>query len=99
MANKKITVLARIKAKSGMEKRVKQEALSLVAPTRQETGCINYDLHQNANDKSMFMFYENWMSKEALDEHLQKPYLKAFVARADALLAEPLDVTIWEIIS
>lgn len=99
MANTKITVLARIKAKDGMEGRVKQELTSLVAPTRSEAGCINYDLHQATDDKSLFLFYENWISKKALDEHLEMPYIKAFVEKADELLGEPIEITLWEMIS
>jgi quinol monooxygenase YgiN len=45
------------------------------------------------------MFYENWVSKKDLDEHLEMPYLRAFKAKAAELLAEPLDITLWEMIS
>ena len=99
MADEKITVLAKIRAKDGMEEQVKQKCLSLVGPTRSEAGCISYDFHQDNKDKSSFMFYENWVSKKALDEHLATPYLKAFIAGAETLLAEPMDVTIWKKLS
>jgi quinol monooxygenase YgiN len=99
MQNKKVTVLAMAKAKEGMEETVKQELLSLVEPTRLEPGCINYDLHQAPDDKSLFIFYENWKSKEDLDKHLRMPYLKAFLEEADNLLAKPLEVTLLEMIS
>ena len=99
MADKKVTVIARIKAKPGMEETVKNEVLALVAPTRAEAGCINYDLHQTADDKSVLMLYENWVSKKDLDEHLAMPYLEAFKAKAEELLAEPLDISLWEMIS
>lgn len=99
MTNGKITVLALIKAKQGAEEQVRAELTSLVAPTRSEPGCISYDLHQDTDDKSSFMFYENWTSKAALDEHLQMPYFKALIAKADTLFAQPLDVTIWEKLS
>jgi quinol monooxygenase YgiN len=42
-----------------------------VAPTRAEPACINYDFHVEANDPNVFMFYENWRSKDDLDAHLQ----------------------------
>lgn len=99
MAERKVTVVARIKAKPGLEEKVKQELLGLVPQTRSEAGCINYDLHQFTGDKSVFMFYENWISKKDLDEHLEMPYLRAFKAKAAELLAEPLDITLWEMIS
>jgi quinol monooxygenase YgiN len=99
VAEKNLTVVARIKAKAGMEAKVKEVLLGLVAPTRQEAGCINYDLHQALDDKSLFVFYENWLSKKDLDEHLQTPYLQAFLGKVDDLLAEPVDITLWEMIS
>jgi quinol monooxygenase YgiN len=95
----KLTVVARIKAKPGMEEKVKDVLLALVAPTRTEPGCINYDLHQALDDKSSFVFYENWQSKKDLDEHLQTPYLQAFLSKAEHLLAQPLDITLLEMIS
>lgn len=99
MAGTKLTVVARIKAKAGMEEKVREELLALVAPTRKEPGCLNYDLHQAQDDSSLFVFYENWLSKKDLDEHLQMPYLQAFLAKADHLLAQPVDITLWEMIS
>jgi quinol monooxygenase YgiN len=99
MADRKVTVIARFKAKPGMEETVRQEVMNLVAPTRSEAGCINYDLHQSSDDPSLLMLYENWVSKEALDEHLAMPHLEAFKAKADEILAEPLDITLWEMIS
>jgi len=97
--SEEIIVLARIKAKEGLVEQVRQELASFVAPTRTEAGCISYDLHQGAEDQSLFMFYEQWAGKQALDEHLQKPHLKAFIAKADDILAEPMDVTIWKKLS
>jgi quinol monooxygenase YgiN len=45
------------------------------------------------------MFYECWKSKEDLEKHLQKTYIKSFMETADELLAEPLTVSLWEKIS
>ncbi len=99
MADSQVTVLAMFKAKSGLEERVREELLKLVAPTRAESGCINYDLHQYSDDKTKFMFYENWVSMKDLDAHLEMPYLKHFKSIADEILAEPLQITIWQMIS
>jgi len=98
MAQQKITVVAQIRAKEGMEEKVKQELLGLVGPTRSEKGCIKYDLHQSADKKSLFMFYENWASKEDLDEHARAPHMKAHMQKARELFAEPPQITLWEAI-
>ena len=81
-----------------MEETVRRELLALVAPTTKESGCITYDLHQSADDQALFMFYENWCSSEDLDEHLAKPHLQDFLGKADSLLAEPVDISVWKMI-
>jgi quinol monooxygenase YgiN len=45
------------------------------------------------------LLYENWVSKDDLDKHLEMPYLKAFMAKAEDILAEPVEITLWEMIS
>ncbi len=99
MSQNTVTVVAMIKAKPGMEETVKAELLSLIEPTRSEAGCITYVCHQLTDDPSRFMFYENWRSKEDLDKHLQTPYLQGLVAKAEEMFAEPLDVSLWQIIA
>lgn len=98
MADNRVTVVAKIRAKDGMEDAVKKELMGLLAPTRSEKGCINYDLHQSPGNKSLFMFYENWASKEDLDEHVRAPHMKAHMRKARELFAEPPEITLWEAI-
>ena len=96
MNAKTLTVTAQIKAKPGKEGQVRQELRSLVAPSRKDAGCINYDLHQAVNDPALFMFHENWVSKAHLDAHLQKPDLQAVLGRVGQMVAEPPQITLWE---
>jgi len=99
MAGKKVTVLARFKAKPGFEQQVQDAVMSLVEPTRKEAGCINYDLHQSSDDKAVFILYENWTSKKDLDDHLNTPYLRNFLSKAPEILADPADISLWEMIT
>jgi quinol monooxygenase YgiN len=99
MKDKKVTVLALVKAKEGMEETVRKELMALVNPTRSEVGCVDYDLHQAAEDKSLFMFYENWNSMEDLEKHRETAHLKAFRDKAGGLLEKPIEVRLFEMIS
>jgi len=90
-----LNVIAVIKAKEGKESETKQALQSLVGPTRTETGCIDFDLYQANDDRSTFMFYENWTSQEALNAHMQTPHIKAFGQKAADLLAEPIKASFW----
>jgi quinol monooxygenase YgiN len=98
MARQTVTVVARVRAKAGREKEVRDLLLALIKPTSAEKGCISYDLHQSEDDEGLFLFYENWLSREALSDHLGMPYLQAFLARSEELLAEPVDVSLWKMI-
>jgi quinol monooxygenase YgiN len=91
-----LTVVATVKAKPGQEARLRQDLLSLIPTTRQEPGCLNYDLHVATDNPASFLFHENWMSKRHLDDHLARPHLQAFLAKAGDLLAEPPQITLWE---
>lgn len=99
MAHGKVTVVATFKAKAGMEETVREAIQALIPPTRAESGCINYDLLQSTEDPSLFMLYENWVSKKVLDEHLAMPYLKDFLGKADGMLRAPVDIALWQMIS
>jgi quinol monooxygenase YgiN len=96
MNEKPLTVVAQIKAKPGKESQVREELLSLVAPSREDAGCLNYDLHQALDNPALFLFHENWTSEAHLEGHLQKPDLQAALARLGPLVAEPPQITLWK---
>jgi quinol monooxygenase YgiN len=91
MTNQPLTIIARFKAKSGIEAQVKQDLLDMIAPSRAESGCITYDLHQDTQDPSVFVLYEIWQSQAALDFHLKTPYFKRIKESFETTLAEPFE--------
>ena len=99
MVNRRVAVLARVKAKQGMGEQVRRECLDLVAPSRKDRGCINYELHQSLEDPTHFLFYENWESREDLERHLEMPHSLRFDERTEGMLDGPEEITFWEIIS
>ncbi|NJO41307.1 MAG: antibiotic biosynthesis monooxygenase [Cyanobacteria bacterium RU_5_0] len=87
-----LTIVARIKAKPGMEERMRQDLLGLLAPTRAESSCITFDLLIDTNDPTVFVLYENWKDQAALDAHFQQPYVKQVFKAYEETLAEPIAV-------
>ena len=96
MSAKDITVVATFQARPGKETELKNALIGLVAPTRKEAGCINYDLHALPEDPAKFLFHENWASKAALDAHLQSAHIKALLPRVDELCVAFPEIKIWE---
>ena len=93
---KTITVVATFQARPGRESELKEALTGLVAPTRQEAGCLNYDLHGSPEDPAKFLFHENWTSKAHLDAHLQSAHIKALLPRVDELCVAFPDIVVWE---
>jgi len=96
MSAKTITVVATFEAKPGKEAELRQALIGLVAPTRQEAGCLNYDLHVLPEEPAKFLFHENWTTKAHLDAHLQSPHIKALLPRVPELAVAKPEIKIWE---
>lgn len=86
---KALTVVVMFEAKSGKETELKNVLLNVIKPSRAETACLEYRLHQNLNDSTQFFLYENWASQAALQEHFNQPYIVELLKRLDGLLAKP----------
>ncbi|MCW5554841.1 MAG: antibiotic biosynthesis monooxygenase [Verrucomicrobiae bacterium] len=91
-----LTVVATFEAKPGKEAELRAALTDLLAPTRQEAGCLNYDLHQATEHPAKFLFHENWTSKAHLDTHLQSAHVQAVLARLDELCVAPPEISLWE---
>lgn len=94
--SKPISIVARVKAKSGIEDEVFTTLKSLVEPTRKEQGCISYVLHRSLDDPTLFIFYEQWSSREDIDRHMHAAHIAPILSSADQILAEPLDILFLE---
>jgi quinol monooxygenase YgiN len=95
MATGQVTVVVKIRAKPGSEGEVRSRLAALLAPTRAEEGCLNFDMHESPEDASLFLFHENWRSQGDLDRHFQTPYITSWVQDANSLLAEPMELSLW----
>ena len=81
-----LTVIAFKRAAAGKREELKAALEALIEPTKQEDGCVNYDLHQGRGGPDFFTFYENWVSGEKLNAHLAAPHLIDFAAKMGDLL-------------
>lgn len=53
----------------------------LVAKTRQESGCLLYELYQELRDDHFFTLIEEWESLEALKAHTKTEHFISIVAQ------------------
>lgn len=84
-----IRVVATIPVKPGSEDVIRAALNTLVTATREEDGCVSYDLFESAAAPGTFVTIESWRSQEDLDAHLQAPHVgEAFAAAGDHLAGE-----------
>lgn len=82
-----IKVIAKQTIKEDKIEEFKSIVSELVAKTREEEGCIFYQLFQDVKDKKTLTFLEEWQSMEALQTHMQSPHFKEAMPKL-ALLQE-----------
>lgn len=88
MDNNQLTVIARILVKPEKKEFVKNELLKLIEPTRKEEGCINYDLHQDNENENLFLFYENWTSRELWQKHINNSHISEYREATEGAIEE-----------
>lgn len=92
----KLRVVARVVALPDKIEALKAVLMGLVEPTRQEAGCIEYDLLQNQADPTDFTFVETWESLEHLQTHLASVHLQAATIQIKNLVAIPPDIRCYD---
>ena len=87
-----LVVIATVRAKAGKERKLAEVLKRFLAPTRKESGCIQYDLHIDKNDPTAFAFYERWVDDAALDAHLNAPHITSGFAAMASLIDGPASI-------
>ncbi|MGC5703448.1 antibiotic biosynthesis monooxygenase [Pseudomonas sp. NFXW11] len=73
--------------------------LEHVAASRAEAGCIEYHMLRDREDPSLFIFYEVWASREALDTHSNLPHMQQFLAARMDYLEQDFEIRAIEMLS
>ena len=86
-----VTVIAHMRAQPRQKEELRQALEALIESTQQETGYVNYDLHQDIEDPSLFYLYENWESVDTHETHMHTPHLEDLASRLGDLIEERAD--------
>lgn len=78
-----LTIVANIHAKPDKIDLVKAELEKLIDITRTEKGCIQYDLHQDHENRAHFLFFENWESRDLWQQHMNAAHLARYAAATE----------------
>lgn len=85
-----LKVVAVLVAKPGSEDIVRGALADLVGPTREEPGCVSYELYASGASADTFITVEVWTSQADLEAHMQTPHIaKTFEVAGEHLAAAP----------
>lgn len=84
-----VNMIVRFRAKAGQEEPLKSVLASLLAPTRREAGCIQYDLWQDTSDPAVLCIVERWENQDTHQAHVAGAGLHATLASAGPLFDGP----------
>lgn len=93
-----IHVVALYRARAGKEAALKSLLTGLIAPTRRELWCRQYDLLENPEDPGDLCFVERWEGDKALEQHLQADHVKAVMAKIDELAEGPPQIRRYRLV-
>ncbi len=99
MSKTTVRVVARVVALPDKVEEVKSVLIGLLEPTRQEDGCIIYELLHNHEDPTDFTFVEEWESQTLLDAHLASAHIAQAKSQLDGLVATEPDIRLYRLLA
>lgn len=91
-----VIIAARLYVKSGSIGEFKRLAAPLIEATRQEKGCLQYDLYQDISDSTAFFFYEVYADRDAQELHSGSEYLARFIREREPLVCDESEVNVYD---
>ena len=86
-------IFARFHARTGQESRVETALRKVIAPTRQEPGCVSIHAFRSIRDERLFYIHSCWVDEIAFDNHVGQPHTVQFVEEMQPLIDHELDTT------
>ena len=83
-----LAVVAQIKVKPGAEAQFEAIAAELAAASRQEAGCVEYDLWRT-NETGVYAFVEKYRDADAADAHRKSDHFRTIGRAMGAFMEGP----------
>jgi len=88
-----VFIFARFHARPGNESAVAEALLDVLAPSREEPGCLSIHAFRSMRDPQLFYIHSRWKDEAAFERHAGLPHTLRFVERVAPLIDHALDVT------
>jgi quinol monooxygenase YgiN len=86
-------IFARFHARPGNADAVAEALRDVLAPSREEPGCLSIHDFRSIRDTYLFYVHSRWTNEAAFERHAGLPHTVRFLERVEPLIDHPLDVT------
>lgn len=76
--DKRLPLIVKFEVNENKLKEFITEIKKILEPTRNEEGCILYELHQDLHNPNILMFYEIWETVDHWKAHDKQPHIETF---------------------
>ncbi len=87
-----IHVMARINVKPEYATQARDILRTLVDATREEAGCLAYELFQRPDAPHVFQTVEQWTDQAAADAHMKTVHVGAAITAAGPMFSAPPEI-------
>ena len=84
---------ARFHARPGNERAVADALLDVLAPSREEPGCVSIHAFRSIHDPRLFYIHSRWKDEAAFEVHAGLSHTVRFIERVESLIDHSLDTT------
>jgi quinol monooxygenase YgiN len=88
-----LVIFGRFRARPGHEGAVAEAVRDVLAPSREEPGCLSIHAFGSIRDPQLFYIHSRWKDEAAFEHHAGLPHTRRFLERVEPLIDHPLDVT------
>jgi quinol monooxygenase YgiN len=90
------TVIAKWTARAGEEERVLDFIRELAPPSREEPGCLVYQVNRDADDPRVFLLYEEYADEAAYRAHGESDHFRRLALEGAIPLLESRERSFYE---
>ena len=92
--NMPFTLLVRFQAKEGAGEKLEAAFAKAAKATRQEKGCLVYQLNRDVKTPTNYVLYERWQNLAALETHLKSQHITTLLTELNDVRAAPPQVEV-----
>ncbi|WP_299714982.1 putative quinol monooxygenase [uncultured Tenacibaculum sp.] len=91
----KKVIIVHLEIKQENRESFMKETFSVTSKSREETGCLEYNILENCYSENKFMIYEVYENNKAFENHKQSEHYKKYINLVMPILAKEPVIEIY----